>query len=275
MSLLTDKELVALIKNKKITEIANPPADWLSKESPIQPTSLDLHIGKIFIPEADRDKKGGINNPKIGYHTLHSGSTAFVETAERLCVPSDIAGFGFPPTSTAVKGILMTNPGHIDPGFQGHLTFTLINMGKEPYTIRRGDILFTTLWIKLDSNVDKDYSTRTGIYDAGATEEHLDVLSKDFLNVDIRAKIQARKILAWATIIAAGLSACAAVVPYFLSATNESQKAIENLQKDMAVLEAKLEERNSKQYEELKEQFNKIKTKISDIEDNKKKGKDK
>ena len=106
MNLLIDKELVELVKNKKITEFTDPPADWYSKASPVQPTSIDLHIGKIFVPEVERDRRGGIINPKTDYHTLNSGETAFIETVEKLNVPSDIAGFGFPPASIAVKGIL-------------------------------------------------------------------------------------------------------------------------------------------------------------------------
>lgn len=266
MNLLIDKELIALVRSKKIMEFADPPADWYNKTSPVQPSSIDMHIGKIFVPEVDPDRRGGINNPKTDYHTLHSGETAFVETAEKLVVPPDIAGLGFPPASTAVKGILMTNPGHIDPGFKGNLTFTLINMGKESFTIRRGDILFTTLWVKLSCDVEKDYSTRTGALVTGAKEENIDVLSKDFLDVDNRAERKAKRYaissIALATIIAATISASALWLQSAYSTSNANNKRIEELTKSIAVLEVKLEERNSKQVTELKKDIDSIKSKL-------------
>jgi len=273
MNLLIDKELVELVKNKKITEVTEPPQDWYSKISPVQPTSIDLHIGKIFVPEVERDRRGGIINPKTDYHTLNSGETAFIETAEKLNVPSDIAGFGFPPASTAVKGLLMTNPGHIDPGFIGNLTFTLINMGREPFTIRRGDILFTTLWIKLSCNVEKDYKTRTGALATGVNEGNIDVLSKDFLDVNNRAKKIAKSYIAWATIIAASISVFAAGIQYALSNSNANNTRLEELTKSIAVLEVKLEERNSKQVSELEKEINSIKSKLNLIENQKSKAK--
>ena len=273
MNLLIDKELVELVKNKKITEFTEPPQDWYSKISPVQPTSIDLHIGKIFVPEIERDRRGGIINPKTDYHTLNSGETAFIETAEKLNVPSDIAGFGFPPASTAVKGLLMTNPGHIDPGFIGNLTFTLINMGREPFTIRRGDIIFTTLWMKLSCNVEKDYKTRTGALAAVANEGNIDVLSKDFLDVNNRAKKIAKSYIAWATIIAASISVFAAGIQYALSNSNANSKRLEELTKSIAVLEVKLEERNSKQFSELEKEIISIKSKLNLIENQESKAK--
>src|SRR5512145_1652455 len=229
MKLLIDKELVDLVQNRQITEFIDPPSDWFSKSSPIQPTSIDLHIGKIFVPETEICRRGGFKNPKIDSHTLNSGETAFLETAEKLNIPKDISGFGFPPASTAVKGILMTNPGHIDPGFKGYLTFTVINMGKEPFTIRRGDILFTTLWVKLSHDVENDYSTRTGIQNASASEGNIDVLSKDFLNVNKRAKKIAKSYIAWATISATVISILAAGIQYGISNSNANNKRLDEM----------------------------------------------
>ena len=247
MKLLIDSELVALVQNGQITKFTDAPSDWFSKDSPIQPTSIDMHIGKIFVPETENSRRGGFKNPKTDSHTLNSGETAFIETAEKLDIPKDISGFGFPPASTAVKGILMTNPGHIDPGFKGYLTFSLINMGKDPFTIRRGDILFTTLWVKLSCDVQSDYSTRTGVQNACASEGNFDVLSKDFLNVNKRAKKVAKSYIAWATIIAAAISVLAAGIQYGMSNASVINKSLGEMSKSIAVLEVKLEEREIKQ----------------------------
>jgi len=102
------------------------PLYWYRTESPIQASSIDLHIGEIFLPGKKGDEPGAESNPLTG-HILSSGETAVVITQEKFTLPKDIAGIGFPPsTRMSFKGILMTNPGHIDPGYNGHLRFTLI-----------------------------------------------------------------------------------------------------------------------------------------------------
>lgn len=67
-------------------------------------------------------------------------------------MPAKLAGIGFPPTSVSAKGVLMTNPGHVDPGFIGHLQFTLINMGKDRFTLAQADRIVTLLLFELDGN---------------------------------------------------------------------------------------------------------------------------
>jgi dCTP deaminase len=265
MTVLTDQDLVKLVEGQRITFYKDPPKDWYDKNSPVQPSSIDFHIGKIFVPEVKPERRGGFKNPKSNSHTLTPGGTVLVETEEELDVPKNIAGFGFPPASTAVKGLLMTNPGHIDPGFKGRLTFTLINMGRDPFTIRQGDVLFTTLWIKLSMDVKKDYFARQGIT-AKAKEENIDVLSKDFLNVDSRAKKIAKGYITWAAIIAFSISALATWVQYALTTTSSIKKDIDNLKSSMRVLEVKLEERSGKEVAALEKTTDNLKMRIEILE---------
>ncbi len=266
MPLLVDRELVALYEDNCIITDKKPPENWYDMNSPVQPSSIDLHIGKIFVPEVKPDRRGGINKPKTDSHTLPPGGTAFVETDEELNVPSNFAGFGFPPASIAVKGILMTNPGHIDPGFRGHLTFTLINMGKDSFTIRNGDILFTTLWMKLNSDVERDYYTRTNGKTTGVKEENIDVLSKDFLNVENRAKSIAKKYLTSAAVIASIVSILGLGVQYAINHFGEIDNRMNGLEKSMAVLQVKLEERDSKQNIKMRESINSLMSRIEAVE---------
>jgi deoxycytidine triphosphate deaminase len=156
---------------------------WYRKESPIQPSSIDLHIGNIYIPGKKGKEPGSECCPKAGF-TLCSGETAVVVTQERLALPKDIAGIGFPPSAKmSFKGILMTNPGHIDPGYVGRLHFTLINMGKEEFALNRGDVLVSLLLFRLSRQAASDWLTR---HDPRIEEpfiqEYLDLLSPDFMD---------------------------------------------------------------------------------------------
>lgn len=193
MKLLKDDELRGviraggLVEDDELMNAANQPT-WNDKRSPIQPASLDLHIGQIFIPGTPADQRGGADNPETSRHSLMPGETAIVTTRERLKLPSDIAGFGFPPSHVSIDGILMTNPGHVDPGYHGRMRFTLIHMGKKPYELRSGDPVVTVLFVKLSGDVDADYAMRRqGHLPDLPPRDTLTQLSRDFLDITERA----------------------------------------------------------------------------------------
>ncbi len=156
---------------------------WYRKESPIQASSIDLHIGNLYIPGKKGKEPGSESCPKAGL-TLSSGETAVAITQERLTLPKDIAGIGFPPSKKmSFKGILMTNPGHIDPGYVGHLHFTLINMAKEEFVLNRGDMLVTLLLFRLSQEINWDWlKRRNNKPEEPPIQEYLDSLSPDFMD---------------------------------------------------------------------------------------------
>jgi dCTP deaminase len=157
------------------------------RDSPIQPSSLDLTIGAIFLPEAQDDEEGGVG-ADTGEHWLKPGHTAVVVTRERLNFPPEIAGFGFPPTRISSSGILMTNPGHIDPGFEGYLKFTVINMGKRRFQLRRGDAIVTCLLVQLDAPAHADYKALGHEATAALpSRASMNRLTQDFLDFTDRA----------------------------------------------------------------------------------------
>ena len=77
-----------------------------------------------------------------------------------------------------------------------------------------------------------------------------------------KAKRYAISSIALATIIAATISASALWLQSAYSTSNANNKRIEELTKSIAVLEVKLEERNSKQVTELKKDIDSIKSKL-------------
>lgn len=188
--ILRDEELLALVRGSK----SNPPIVDFSvpsppfgTTSPIQPSSLDLTIGRIFLPEASEDAEGGMNTGALE-HWLKPGHTAVVVTKESLNFPSDIAAFGFPPTRISGSAILMTNPGHIDPGFKGYLTFTVINMGKSEFRLAHGETIVTCLLTKLSKPSKKDYTALGHVRSNDRpSRNEISRLSHDFIQVDKRA----------------------------------------------------------------------------------------
>jgi len=190
MSLLRDHDLIGNITGKPETryfEGVELPTDPYSKESPVQASSIDLHIGGIFLPGTKKDEEGGVENPKSGY-TLQTGETAVVTTKEILHFPGNIAGFGFPPSRVSFKGLLMTNPGHVDPGYNGVMRFTVINMAKEAYHLAEGDRIVRLLLFRMTTEADSDWKKRNPEGSHPPTQSEINLLSKDFVNVERRAK---------------------------------------------------------------------------------------
>ena len=187
MKLLTDRDLVALIEsNTEIIDGLPSTDDWYTKESPIQPACIDLHIGAIVVPGRKSQDPGGRDNP-VTEHILGKGSTVVVSTKEKFNLPADMGGIGFPSYSVSSRGILMTSPGHIDPGYKGPLHLTIINMGKQNYVLREAGKIATILLFQLPAPVESDWVKRHGERSPKVPQETLDRLSVDFLDVTARA----------------------------------------------------------------------------------------
>jgi dCTP deaminase len=124
---------------------------------------------------------------------LRAGHTAIVQTRETLDLPVNLAAIGFSPSSVSSKGLLMTNPGHVDPGYKGRMKFTVINMGRESFPLKSGDIIVTLLFFHLDPPAKRSYSERNPNFKGDVDEEQLSKLARDFLDVERRAETVAKK----------------------------------------------------------------------------------
>ena len=214
MTMLTDNELTEYVKPKDkgtkplVTNLLDQDTR-LEKDAAVQPASIDLSVGGIFVPGIPQGKRGSAGHEHYNY-AVKPGDTVIIESNEELNIPDDLAAIGFPPSNVAIKGLLMTNPGHIDPGFSGKLSFTLINMSKEEFLVLHGHRIFTLLFFKLNAAAGASYSARNKNQPVhgGVKQETLDLLTKDFLDVDKRARNTVIKNTGYATVfltILAGL----------------------------------------------------------------------
>jgi len=195
MRLLNDETLCEYVNRADplLVKGLNTPTDWFAKESPVQPSSIDLHIGSIFLPGTKHGMDGSEDKP-LSTHTLGPGETAVITTLETLNLPGTVAAIGFPPSSVSEQGILMTNPGHVDPGYVGPMHFTVINMGKLDFSLRKGGMIVTVLFFEMSSPVRSDYAARSGgIMSRPTKQEAINRLSADFLEVRSRAKDVAKE----------------------------------------------------------------------------------
>jgi dCTP deaminase len=109
-------------------------------------------------------------------------------------LPPNIAGFGFPPSSVSAGGILMTNPGHVDPGYVGRLSFTLVNMGKKGFELAVGKAICTVLFFELSQNPAADWTQRGNIASTPTYRQQLlSKLCSEFMDISDRARSEAEK----------------------------------------------------------------------------------
>jgi len=225
--LLTDVDLHDYVTKKK-TLVKNlpEPKDWFGKDSSIQPCSIDLHIGTISIP-AKKDT-GKIKVSQGDDVVLAAGRTAVVTTLETLELPKDVAGVGFSPSRVSIRGLLVLNPGHVDPGYAGPLHLTVINMGRDEFTLQPGAMIATLVFIKLDKAVQAAWGDRTNPPGGALDDQKVNKLSNDFLNIERRATSIARKAVAkavlWSALIAGAVAIGSQFVPYYLGGINEAKR---------------------------------------------------
>lgn len=153
----------------------------------LQPASIDLTIGDIICPPLKNDRKQRPYKACDGIHNLKPGETALVVTVEKLSLTGDIGGLMFPKNGDfATRGILITNFGHVDPGYRGHLSFTVINFGATSFPLIKGEKITSLTLFKLNETSDPNWSDSKKEKDKMSDKGRAKVLSPDFLNIEKR-----------------------------------------------------------------------------------------
>jgi deoxycytidine triphosphate deaminase len=166
--------------------------------SKIQPCSVDLAIGEISLPVAEPYEKS--DNLRCSSHTLGVGACVRIFTAERLNLIGphrQIAGFVHAPARLTRKGLLMLDIAHVDPGFTGMLSFTVINVGAQEIHLSVGNLIATLIFFDVSPEVEIDYSQlkpdeKTYL---GAADD-IKCLAPDLLDIKKQAEGVARKVYA-------------------------------------------------------------------------------
>ncbi len=182
MSYLVDKVLRQKARNSPDQLIEGIPANKIDEA--IRGCSVDLHVGAIYKPGAKDGELGSADNPCKMTVILKEGQTAVIQTVEEFKLDSKHAAFVLPKSSVSIQGLLMTNPGHVEPGYKGHVHVTVINMGREPYAINPGAKFLRAFLYQLDEEVESPFNSTVPTL---VTQELLGKLSPDFLSVSNRA----------------------------------------------------------------------------------------
>ncbi len=90
--------------------------------------------------------------------TLPRGNCTLVPTIEWVELPTDVAGTLMCRSSFGRRGVLL-GAGFVDPGFRGHLTLCLTNMGSDDIVVRQNDRIVQMILHEV-ANSSEGYSGR-------------------------------------------------------------------------------------------------------------------
>jgi deoxycytidine triphosphate deaminase len=120
----------------------------------VQASSYDMRIGTIF-----RDGRIIKGTQGVGDQVLlDPGEIISIFTLEELDLPDYIAGTAFSINALSSEGLLVLNPGHIDPGFKGPLTVRAINLRATRKAIDLETPIFTVIFERLPKATTRPYS---------------------------------------------------------------------------------------------------------------------
>jgi len=141
-----------------------------SGEQPkVDANSIELTLGsKVYISPSWHEKsplKKTIQQYENDHcFTIPPGQFGFLQTTEIIKIPPTVMGFISLKSSKKMLGLVNVSGFHVDPGWEGHLTFAVFNAGPSPVHLKVGMELFL-LWI-----ADLDQET---------TKPRTKILSKD------------------------------------------------------------------------------------------------
>lgn len=134
------------------------PAPGQNKEINVDCASIVLTVGKEVYVTPSNEKapkiKQILNSDKADQFEIPVGQFALIITNETVTVPNDLIAFISFKAKYKFKGLINVSGFHVDPGWQGQLTFSVFNAGPSNIVLQMGDA-FALIWY---AKLGNDYS---------------------------------------------------------------------------------------------------------------------
>lgn len=203
-------------------------------EASYRASTYDLTIGDIITPTLKGNDMGSL-------FELLPGGTVKVVSKEMINLPVNITGHVLLKNELCSKGVLAINIGVVDPLFNGPLSSTLINFGKQSFFVRIGEpFLRVSFYFSSESKNAKALTWDRESYIKHIKTESLAYISSNFLNVEQTASTAAEKafgsfrkqLVVWIAIGSAWIALLSIFTPMVIS---NSYRLYDNLEKFMAL----------------------------------------
>jgi deoxycytidine triphosphate deaminase len=147
--ILTAEDILEELKNGRLIKDG--------QTTNVQACSYDMRIGTIFWNGRIIKGKQAAGDQVL----LEPSGIISVLTLEELVLPDDIAATAFAINAMSSEGILVLNPGHVDPGFKGPLSVKAINIRSTVKSIDLGTAIFTVIFERLPKPTTQPYDKGT------------------------------------------------------------------------------------------------------------------
>lgn len=112
----------------------------------LRAASIDLTMGSQVVAASEKISVSGKRK-----FALKPGDAVTATTAERIELPLDYLGRLGGRAELAVRGLVVSAPLHVEPGFKGRLSFVLFNAGPAAVALRAGDPVVSLEIVRLGS----------------------------------------------------------------------------------------------------------------------------
>ena len=131
--------------------------DFEGSKQSLQASSVELRLGKeVFLSGTKQLITLSQDKPDV---TISPGDFAILLAEEKVSIPNYLMGFISIKTKYKNMGLVNISGFHVDPGFRGHLTFSVYNAGPNDILLRLNEELFVIFFAKLDDSAEKPYSS--------------------------------------------------------------------------------------------------------------------
>lgn len=177
--ILSDADILARLEtgDLRIDPLSDP-------EIQVQPASVDLRLGTEFLefqraniscihPNRADEVKEYVEEthvPEGEEFVLHPGDFVLGSTKERVAVPDDLVAHVEGRSSLGRLAVVIhATAGLADPGFEGHVTLELSNLGTAPVALTPGMRISQITFTQLSSPADRPYGSERGSKYQGQT----------------------------------------------------------------------------------------------------------
>lgn len=135
----------------------------------LQPASYDLTLSdtawkqttRIFLFEVDNPPKQFGRSIKFDQLQVYSGDFILVSTREKIYVPNNMCARIEGKSSLGRLGLVVhATAGFVDPGFKGHLTLELFNVGKHGLILDAGMRISQISFFRLGKAAERPYGSK-------------------------------------------------------------------------------------------------------------------
>ncbi len=231
------------------------------EEKLFRASTYDLSVGDI-IPSG-----AGISGDSK--YSLPPGGMVRVVSKESLKLPDTVTGHVLLKNELCTRGVLAINIGVVDPGFEGPISSTLINFGREACVVEKGTPFLRVSFHRCPQSPKAKASAKYDreTYLKRVKQEVLAYSGPTFLNMDAMTAKAAEKafvsfkegLVLWATLVAVLLALLAIFAP--LGASYVEKYVVAREQRETQIeqaVEKKLEERYENRLKALSDQVEEL-----------------